>query len=331
MKIFKTILGISVLGFLFCSTYIWIEFHRETRETMDAIRSNINSMEHSYPIKNDVHSSNSDVIFHDIDVKSLYEIETQFMRNWVAFIGLFITATIGILPFIATSWVEKKEDRFNAILDNLKNRGIGLEVDFSNIKKELQRINSLKSVAERELKRARSICGRIENESERIQINSSSDTVSNKSFINCIDEKLSNPQTASAAIEKLSDKDGISDFKKWFDQNIENEKWNLFGVLNYTLKKLNALDPSEGLSDIFKRKVKYYTRYLINKGFDEGININTDYFCDLTKDKFLGDFKMKPNPTDASVFNYLIKIAKELEVSSDVIDNIRSWRDGSDE
>ena len=139
---------------------------------MDAIRSNVNSMAHSYPTKNDIHFSNSNVKFHDIDVKNLYEIETQFMRNWVAFIGLFITAIIGVLPFIATSWVEKKEDRFNTILDNLKNRGIGLEVEFSNIKKELQCIKSLKSVAEKELKRARFICGRMENEAERIQIDS---------------------------------------------------------------------------------------------------------------------------------------------------------------
>lgn len=269
------------------------------------------------------------MVFHDIDAKSLYEIETQFMRNWVAFIGLFITATIGIIPFIATSWVEKKEDRFNTILDNLKNRSIGLEVEFSNIKKELQCIKSLKSEAEKELKRARFICGRMEIEAERIQINSSSDTVSNKSFIDCIDKKLSNPKNASTAIKSLSYEDGLNDFKKWFEQNIED--WNLFGVLNYTLKKLNALDASEKLSDIFKRKVKYFTQYLINKGFNKEININHDYFRDLTKDKFLGNFKTRPNPTDASVFNYLIKIAKELEVSSDVIDNIKLWRDSSDE
>lgn len=329
MKTFKVIFGISVLVFLFCSSYIWIEFHRETRETMDAIRSNVNSMAHSYPTKNDIHFSNSNVKFHDIDVKNLYEIETQFMRNWVAFIGLFITAIIGVLPFIATSWVEKKEDRFNTILDNLKNRGIGLEVEFSNIKKELQCIKSLKSVAEKELKRARFICGRMENEAERIQIDSFSDTVSNKSFIKCIDEKLSNPKNASIAINDLSNENGINDFKKWFKQSIED--WNLFGVLNYTLKKLNALDASEELSDIFKRKVKYYTRYLINKGFDKEIPINTDYLYNLTKDKFLGDFKTKPKPTDASVFNYLIKIAKELDISSDVIDKIRLWRDSSDE
>ena len=329
MKFFKTILGISVLIFFFCSTYIWIEFHRETRETMDAIRSNVNSIKHLYPTKDDVNFLNSDVFFHDIDMKSLYEIETQFMRNWVAFIGLFITAIIGVLPFIATSWVEKKEDRFNTILDNMKNRSIDFEAEFLNIKKEFQRINSLKSVAEEELKKARSICRRIENEAERIQINSSSDTVSNKSFINCIDTKLSDPKNASIAIRDLSDDNGINDFRKWFKQNIED--WNLFGVLNYTLKKLNALDASEELGNLFKRKVKYYNRYLINKGFDKGINIDHDYFRDLTKDKFLGNFKTRPNPTDASVFNYLIKIAKESNVSSDTIDNIRSWRDNSDE